>query len=224
MVKVRNFINQLISEKEMKATTLRALSLVFLAIACSIAFVPFERERLFFFNAELSIMPDFISTMFAILLIAPLYARKILKWNGSIYTIISLLLFLLFFSSLIELFLGGGDLLDVPINMLLVTAIALSWLGIKEVAGLAWIILFVGIGFKVSINSYTMGFWGFLYIGSAFIGLVLHSGLNPGQLISSFKHQFKAHDTVKEAISSDISEAVEVADNNNKISEHNIIK
>lgn len=193
----------------------RALSLVFLLIATGMIFVTYSKVfSIFGWNVkefDLKILPSFISTFIAIILIAPLYARNILKWNKSIYTLISFVLFLLIFSSLIELAFGGNGLNSGIIEMILVIAIALSWLGIKAIAGICWMLLFIAVAFSVVVNNAIMEFYGFIYLSSAFIGLVLHSELNPGHLVAGFKEEFRISDGIKNAINTDIDEAGNLA-------------
>lgn len=212
---MEKFINSVTDDTTMSSKMQKGLSLVFLLIATGMIFIPYSKVITFLgyevWESNLKILPSFISTFIAILLIAPLYARNILKWNKSIYTLISFVLFLLIFGSLIELALGGNGLNSGITEMIFIIAIALSWLGMSAIAGICWILLFIAVAFSGSWNSGIMGFYGFIYLASAFIGLVLHSELNPGHLVAGFKEEFRISDGIKNAINTDIDAAGNLA-------------
>ena len=201
------FINNLTTYTAMSISTQRVLSLVFLIIAVSMAFISYDREGIFF-NTKLEIFPGFISTLVAIILIAPLYARNILKWNKSFYTLISLVLFLILFGSLVELAMGGNGLNSQVVQYLLLSAIVLSWLGMKAIAGGSWLLLFPAIAVSIVENNTAMGFYGFIYVACGFIGILLHSELNPANLVSGIKEEFSGSQEIQNAIKSDINQTV----------------
>jgi hypothetical protein len=61
---------------------------------------------------------------------------------------------------------------------------------LRGIAGIAWIIvLLVGINSMVAVAN-AMDFFGFLYVCSATLGLCFHSGVNPGELLSSLKEEY----------------------------------
>ena len=181
------------NDNELSSESLRFLSLIFLVVCASLSFFSYTKTG-FFWNTTLTFTPGMISSILAILIIAPLYIRNILKWNNSIYTIISFVLILLVFASFIELATGGnrtGSLFDNTIvSYLIIPAIVLSWLGIKGVAGCAWILALAAAIIAAVENNQAIGFWGFIYMVSGTLGLVLHSGLNPGYLIVSLKNEY----------------------------------
>ena len=191
----------------MSITTQRVLSLIFLMVAVSMAFLTYDRAGIFF-NTKLEIFPGFISTLVAIILIAPLYARNILKWNKSFYTLISLILFLILFGSLVELAMGGNGLNSQVVQYLLLSAIVLSWLGMKSIAGGSWLLLFPAIAVSIIENNTAMGFYGFIYVACGFIGILLHSELNPANLISGLKEEFSGSSEMQNAIKSDINQTI----------------
>ena len=124
---MEKLINNLTDDTPMSGRMQKGLSLFFLVISVSMAFMTYSSEGIFY-DTKLEIFPSFISTLVAIILIAPLYARNILKWNKSFYTLISLILFLMLFGSLVELAMGGNGLNSEVIQYLLLSAIVLSWL------------------------------------------------------------------------------------------------
>ena len=204
---MKKIINNLTDDIPMSTRMQKGLSLVFLIIAVSMAFISYDRDGIFF-NTKLEIFPGFISTLVAIILIAPLYARNILKWNNSLYTLISLILFLILFGSLVELAMGGNGLNSQVVQYLLLSAIVLSWLGMKAIAGGSWLLLFPAIAVSIIENNTAMGFYGFIYVASGFIGILLHSELNPANLVKGIKEEFSGSQEIQNAIKNDVNQTI----------------
>lgn len=193
----------------MDSETLRFLSLVFLLISGVMSFFKYTHIG-WLWDTSLTFKPGLISTIFAVFLIFPLYLRGVLNWNKSIFSLFSLILILLVFASFTELAIGGNENNKVVIS-LLVAAVLLSWLGIRAVAGASWVLALAAAIYSAIENNLAMGFYGFVYVGSGFIGLVLHSGLNPGELVEGIRNEYsevgkKAIDTAKSDINETLSE------------------
>jgi len=178
----------MVNENELDSSTLRMLSLIFLLISGVMSFFKYTHIG-WLWDTDLTFKPGFISSILAICLLSPLYMRGVLKWNKSIYTLISLVLIMMVFSSFLELAMGGNEKSTIVIS-LVVVSIVLSWLGIKAVAGVSWILVLMAAIYSVLVNNLALGFFGFLYVSSGFIGLILHSGLNPGQMLNEIKGEF----------------------------------
>ena len=195
------------SDNELDNETLRLLSLLFLLASGVMSFFNYTHTGVFagiFFDSSLTFQPNLISTILAICLISPLYLRGILKWSKSIYSLLSLVLILLVFASFTELALGGNGKSSIVIS-LLVAAVILSWLGVKAVAGASWGLALAAAIYSAIESNLAMGFAGFIYIGSGFIGLVLHSGLNPGELFEGIRSEYSGSAA---SVISDISDTV----------------
>ena len=205
---MQKVLNNIVDDTPMSSKTQKALSIVFLIISVSMAFMTYSKEGMFF-DTKLEIFPGFISTLVAIVLITPLYARNILKWNKSLYTLISLILFLLLFGSLVELAMGGNGLNSQVVQYLLLSAVILSWLGMKAIAGGSWLLLFPAIAISIIHNNTAMGFYGFIYVASGFIGILLHSELNPANLVKGLKEEFSVHESVQAQIKNEVNQTVE---------------
>jgi hypothetical protein len=180
--KIRSFM---VNDKEISRENQRFLSIAFLAIAGAMSFQNYVHVR-WLWDYHLSFRPTLVSTGLAVVMIAPLYLRGILQWNKSIYTTISAMLILLVFASFIELSMGGngsGQITTAAIG----AAMVLSWLGIKEVAGASWVVALAGGFYSAINNNISMGFYGYIYIACGFLGLVFHSRLSPGQLVSGIR-------------------------------------
>jgi hypothetical protein len=197
----------LASDNELDNETLRLLSLLFLLASGVMSFFNYTHTGVFagiFFDSSLTFQPNLISTILAICLISPLYLRGILKWSKSIYSLLSLVLILLVFASFTELALGGNGKSSIVIS-LLVAAVVLSWLGVKAVAGASWGLALAAAIYSAIESNLAMGFAGFIYIGSGFIGLVLHSGVNPGELFEGIRSEYSGSAA---SVISDISDTV----------------
>jgi len=195
------------SDNELDNETLRLLSLLFLLASGVLSFFNYTHTGVFagiFFDSSLTFQPNLISTILAICLISPLYLRGILKWSKSIYSLLSLVLILLVFASFTELALGGNGKSSIVIS-LLVAAVVLSWLGVKAVAGASWGLALAAAIYSAIESNLAMGFAGFIYIGSGFIGLVLHSGVNPGELFEGIRSEYSGSAA---SVISDISDTV----------------
>ena len=178
----------LVDDSELDSVTLRLLSLIFLFLSGIMSFFRYTHHG-WLGDSYLTFRPDFVSSILAILLTSPLYMRGILKWNKSAYTITSFILIMLVFSSFIQLAMGGNGTSSI-ITALLATSVVLSWLGIREIAGVSWILVIAAALISTIFNNLTLGFFGFIYIVSGCLGLILHSGLNPGQLLQGIKNEY----------------------------------
>lgn len=121
-------------------------------------------------------------------MLLPLYARDILKWSKSIYGLISFMLFWLVFLGLVGIALNGGKL-NAP-AYLIAFSVAISWLGMRGVAGFAWALAFTASIFNIISANLAMGFWGGLFLGTAALGFILHSNMRPSDLFASIKEEF----------------------------------
>jgi hypothetical protein len=82
--------------------------------------------------------------------------------------------------------LGSGD-----IQFYLVTAaIVLSWLGMRAVAGIGWVLAFAAAVLSVLSTSAAMGLSGFLFIASALLGLLMHSNLGPSRVVQEIMAEY----------------------------------
>lgn len=179
----------LADDNELDNETLRLLSLLFLLVSGAMSFLKYTQVYTWWPNTVRTFEPRLISTVIAIFLIAPLYLRGVLKWNKSVFTLLSLILILLVFASFVELAMGGNQHSQ-AVSALIGAALILSWFGIREVAGISWVLALVAAIYAAAESNLVMGTAGFIYIASGFIGLVLHSGLNPGQLVQGIRSEF----------------------------------
>jgi hypothetical protein len=199
-------LDDIADDNELASGTARLLSLVFLLIAAVLSLLEYTRPVTGWTwdwvpsyvwpwphghkVQHVNFRPDFINGLIALALVAPLYMRGLLKWKRSLYSIISFSLILLVFASFVTMALGGGGTNNSVIRGSLLSAVVLSWLGIRSVAGLSWL-LALGTGvYSVNVNSIAMGLPGCVYVASATLGLLLHSGLHPGDLVQGLMVEY----------------------------------
>lgn len=195
-------------DNEMPKEWQRLGSLIFLLFAVIITFPEYTRERQWWFDSKSDIRPTFISAAIAICLVSPLYLREILKWNKSVYGLVSSFLITWVFASFVSASLIQLKGILGTVNFyLILMAISLSWLGIRGVAGVSWIVVFILAIYNIRKVSLDMDIWGFLFVVFSFLGLCLHSGVNPGELFKGLKEEYgPGVRAAKETVAGDISE------------------
>jgi hypothetical protein len=158
------------------------LAIICMLTACFFSFIPWYSGPLVF-----SLKPSMLSTLLAI----GLYSALVIRLKGlhnsfcsPSDTILSLLT-ILFCSSFINFFLN-----DNFGKILLLVSLLLSWLGLKFIAGIVWIVLIAFVGTRVMVANTAMGVWGSLYILSAFLGIVLQ--LKQVNLLRDIGREFKS--------------------------------
>jgi len=180
-------LETLTNEKEFSSEVKKGLSALFLFISSVLSFQSIAGTKLLIFPKEIYISPDLLSATLALALILPLYGRGVLKWSPSIYGILMFTLLLAVFSSITKLaYAGGGDL---PIYLITI-AVALSWLGVRAIAGVIWVVVFISAVYSATKISAGMGITGFIFIVTSFLGLLLHTRLSPSGIISEITEEY----------------------------------
>lgn len=197
-----NAIDILTDEQEFSLRAKKILSALLLAISSLLSFQSIAGTRFLFFPKEIYISPDLLSSTLALALIIPLYGRGILRWSPSVYGIIMFILLLAVFSSITKLAYAGGG--DIPIYLIAI-AISLSWLGVRAIAGMIWILVFVAAVYSATKISAGMGTTGFIFVATSFLGLLLHTNLSPYGIVSEMANEYggftrKAQEVVREDI------------------------
>jgi len=199
---LRNALDAVTNEKEFSGQSKKILSIVFLLVSCLLSFQSITGTRLFFFPKDISIAPDLLSATIALALIIPLYGRGILKWSPSIHGLIMFVLLLAVFSSISKLAYAGGD--DVSLYLIAI-AVALSWLGVRAIAGMVWVLVFLASVYSATMISKDMGITGFIFILTSFLGLLMHTSLSPAGIVTEMSAEYsgftmKVQKTVNEDI------------------------
>lgn len=185
MKKVKEFLT---NEQELSAEWQKIVCLVLLVVCLLISFKQHSNTFLGIFSSSFSFNPALISTIVALALVCPLYLRGIMPWKKNVYTLLGSVLAILVLASFIELLKGGNG--NDELYYLVALSIVLSWVGIRGIAGLSWIITIAVGSFYLIDHSDALGFFGSVYILSGFFGIALFTGLNPGELMNSFKTEY----------------------------------
>ena len=190
------FSELLVGDTELTKDKQRLLSLVLLLAAIVFAWIPHERSWLLFriwkrTFLEDGFFPDFITAIMGVMIVLPLYLRNILKWeHTSVYSILSAAINITLVATLCKIVIGNGFSASL-LSYLLLFAIFLSWLGMRPVAGLAWVaVLVIGI-FGLIIRNYAMGIHGYLFVLCSFIGLLLQSEMKPRDVMLELSNEFR---------------------------------
>ena len=150
--------------KVSKKIQLNGYAIFCMLIACFLSFVPWHNGILVF-----HLTPSMISTIIAI----GLYSAVIIRLKGlqnsfsGFSDILLSVLTILFCSSFVNFFLN-----DNTGKIILIVSLLLSWLGLKVIAGIVWIVLIVLVGIQIFLVNAAMGIWGSFYVLSAFLGIV----------------------------------------------------
>jgi hypothetical protein len=141
-----------------------------------------------------SFTPDFISGALALAVVTPLYARRIIPYphhsvNGVLFLIVNLALTATF----IQITLGKGTTVGtLPALTVIICAIALSWLGMRAAASLAWLVLLAFSVVSTIVSNYVWGLAGFGFVVSGFCGLLLQTPLSPADLLAEIVGEYTA--------------------------------
>jgi hypothetical protein len=195
-------LDSITSEEEFSGQSKKILSVVFLLISCLLSFQSIVGTRLFFFPKDISIAPDLLSATIALALVVPLYGRGILKWSSSIYGLMMFVLLLAVFSSISKLAYAGGG--EVSLYLIAI-AVVLSWLGVRAIAGIVWVLVFIAGVYSATKISTEMGITGFIFITTSFLGLLMHTNLSPTGIVNGMTDEYSGFaKTVQKTVSEDI--------------------
>lgn len=181
----------------------RYASLLALLVAFVIGSATYVSEG-WVFDREVSLLPDLVSGMMAGAIVGALYVRRILELTGTFYSVLSLVLNVSITANLIEAILGGGgwSILGLSMPYLIAFAIVLSWVGLRPLAPFVWALV-VMVGFvNLRLVSEAMGFWGYLFIILAAVGIVLQLEPRLKHLRAEFRSDFMGVPSAGPAIES----------------------
>ncbi len=183
-------LDALFGDKEISGFSRRFLSLSLLAFAGAIAlFGQFEGRTWYFTTKTFTIAPTLISGVLGFALLVPLYLRGILRFRFSIFGLLSFVVLALIFSSFVEIAVGSGFGQSLKTYLVLI-AVLLSWLGMRGVAAMAWLLVVFAVFLSMQSTSNAMGLWGWSFLASSIIGLLLNANMGPKGLIRSLRNEY----------------------------------
>ncbi len=184
-------------DHELSTRKQRLVSLIFMILAIGLAWKPQEQTSLVLFIWKRSktgqgFAPDLLTALIGLLIVLPLYVRNILKWRGtSVYSILSFTVNLTLCATFCKIILGGQGFVFSSLTVSLGIALLLAWVGMRPVAGIAWIAIFIMGIVQLQITNQTLGVYGFLFVLFGFLGVVLHAELKPSELYHQLKYEFR---------------------------------
>lgn len=172
-------------------TSQRYISLFVLLIATLIGFATYVREG-WIWSGEVSLRPNMASTLAAVLLVSALYTRRLIEWAPSVYSLLSLVLNVTVTAILIQALIGGGGWSFMGLSMpyLVAFAIILTWAGIRPLAPIVWGLVVVFGIFNLQVASEAMGFWGYLFIILAAVGVFLQLLPRAQNFLPELRYEF----------------------------------
>lgn len=185
----------LFSAARLEGTPLRVASFVLLVAALACAWIPYTQSAWWsfgFYRTQASFTPDFISGVFALLVVAPLYARGIVPYaHHSIVNIVFFVLNLALTATFVQIGLGkGSGLGTMPAFVAICCAIALSWLGMRAAAGFAWLGLLAFSIVSALLSNYDWGLAGFGFVACGFCGVLLQTPLSPNAMLAELVNEY----------------------------------
>lgn len=210
------------SETEIKSQNKRLIALFLLAGAIVFGCMYYGLSRweywtnpLFFLKQE-SLrfrFPTFIHCLLGLVICAPLYIRNILPFKSfSVYYTFTAALNITLFAVLAQLIIGPSYTFRHDwISTLLILALALTWLGIRSVAGISWILVFVLAAFNLVKSSQELRHWGLPFLLCSFLAILFQAQRSPKELFETFKLEFKgaSESKLSDSIKENVHEAVE---------------
>ncbi len=169
----------------------RYASLVALLAAVGIGLMTFASDG-WFVDREVSLRPNLLSTIAAILMVSALYARRILEWSPSVYSILSLVLNIFVTAALMRAILGAGawSLTGLAMPYLVIFAIILTWVGLRPLAPVIWLLVVMAGVINLQIVSEAMGLWGYLFIVLVTFGVLMQLEANLKNVLPELRHDF----------------------------------
>lgn len=193
------------SEETFSERTTKLLAILFLVVAALLCFGNYSGTRFYFLPDGYTIKPTLISATAALAMLVPLYARNILRWSKSIYGLIVFVLLWTVYAGIVSIALNGKS--NIP-EYLVAAAALLSWLGIRGVAGFAWILAFAACIYSIINTSDHMSHWGYIFVVCTFLGCVFHSGLSPADFVRDVREEFDASTkAARQRIGGDVASA-----------------
>lgn len=212
------------SENEISLQNKMLLALLFLlgAIIFGCMYYGISRKTywlnpLFFLKKDelLFRFPYLIHGVAGLLLAVPLYIRNILPFKSfSPYYLLTSSMNILFFAVMAQLIIGPSNTIRNDwISTMLIIAIVLTWLGIRSVAGLSWILVFGLATFNLVRSSYEMKHWGLPFLICALLSLLLQTQLSPKEFFKTIEIEFKGFSESKfsYSVKDSIQQAIETS-------------
>lgn len=196
------------STKQNKFFTREIVGLILAVIACIIFWLPIhkytESSGILFWKTTsekfLDLKPDLISGGIALFFTLILYLRGVISFNNKISTLVSFLINLTLFATIIEIFISPYQANPAVKNIFLentvslvtsAVCIAILIFGVKEISKIVLLIFFIFMFyFNIKLVNDAMGFLGYFQLLLIISSLFLQQNINFNQLGMEAKYLF----------------------------------
>ncbi len=196
------------STKQNKFFTREIIGLILAIIACIIFWLPIhkytESSGILFWKTTsekfLDLKPDLISGGIALFFTLILYLRGVISFNNKISTLVSFLINLTLFATIIEIFISPYQANPAVKNIFLentvslvtsAVCIAILIFGVKEISKIVLLIFFIFMFyFNIKLVNDAMGFLGYFQLLLIVSSLFLQQNINFNQLGMEAKYLF----------------------------------
>lgn len=211
MSSAQRFLDSIFGDHELTTITKRIVSIALMVLAVIMAWMPQEKSASFFAfwkdtEKVRGYTPDLLTALIALLIILPLYVRNIFKWQKtSVYSLMAFGLNLALCATFFKIILGGEGFAFNYLTVALAFSMVLAWAGMRPVALVAWVAIFIIAIIKIQVTNQTFGSTGFLFVLFGFLGLLLHAEVKPRDLVVEMKCQFMGSIENPMAISTEVN-------------------
>ena len=210
------------STKQNKFFTRKIVGLILAVIACIIFWLPIhkytESSGILFWKTTsekfLDLKPDLISGGIALFFTLILYLRGVISFNNKISTLVSFLINLTLFATIIEIFISPYQANPAVKNIFLentvslvtsAVCIAILIFGVKEISKIVLLIFFIFMFyFNIKLVNDAMGFLGYFQLLLIVSSLFLQQNINFNQLGMEAKYLFSNQNSKPLIISEDL--------------------
>ncbi len=153
-------------------------------------------------------IPGLTHGIIAIALLAPLYIRKILKYrNISIISLLLLISNVYLFSTWTQFAMGFKEsFANTFISMGLISAIMLSWLGMRSISGFCWLIVVLLCAYNMVSGAEMLAAWGIIFLICSTVSIWFQTKMPLDEYFAALKGEFVAasHSTLAESMRENI--------------------
>jgi len=210
--KILKFFNGIVSEKEISHDWKKGLGLICTILAIIFGCLWYEKNGLGkfltfmtwpfpvgwidkYFSTDLGFMypKGILNPLWGLLMCFPLYLRGFVPFkNISIYSYISFVLNFFLFTVIAQIIFGASETFTHnTMNTVFIASLIISWLGIRQIAGFGWLIVFVLALVNLIVADYHLKHFGVFFILFTFSSLLFQTEFSPKNLFGKILSEFK---------------------------------
>ena len=159
----------------------RAVGMTFMFMACVIGFMQYTIIGKWWWpETEVTLKPDLLSIVLAIIFVVPLYLRRIIIFRHTFVRLLSGAMNITIVGILWQALLGKASpsFVGLPMPTVLALAIGFIWLGMRPLAVVAWFGVLVLGTINLQFASAAMGLWGWVFALLVLGGAVLNPDID----------------------------------------------